>query len=1427
MRNFLFTLYFVSATFFSFAQVTLVPNIQLPSSSNASDGSIQLSTVGFNGPYSFLWDDGSTGNNRQNLATGSYYITVFDAAGSQVTNITPTNFFQLYERPVLNVDTILPFNCTNRQLQCQISNFNMLYQYTYQYFLKIIYPDQHSDTIFYNVNQSIVIPNIEYGGLHKFSIIAKYPATGQQVSESNIVEIDIPGSYPEFGKTFNGPVCLGDVFEMWVNGIDLDAGVLWNMGDGTTKTDSYISHFYETWPTGNYHLVSVTFTQKGVGCNSQTENFQVYVTNNGASVLDPIIDFYSPTQKICPGDQVKIFMKEGASFDISWANSSSDIIPNPGFYDNSNNVDQHVYPPASDALDSVKLELFVCTHPPLGIPLTPATKYSNILYLPIDPAAPIESSTYCFNPKDSVSVCPGSSPWFSVCSGQNENYSYQWSLPGQAPVTSLIYNPMLSQNTTVQLQVENHCGSIKNHFIIVQMDAMQITDPFAYEFQVGSDSACTGDEVMLQFNNIGQQYVIYFDNSDSIVLNPTEEVVRITHSYASPGNKNIQFIATDYCGNTAMITKTLNVVNNNTTPHTTVGKDIFWTQGSTWAHPSPISSSIASCQPAQLFTMIPGETYTWCILGDTIITNTPFVNYAFTQSTYLELIVSNSCGNSITVNGFVDVDNTPCQSLNVFTNYLQQPTCANPRGSFVVSASGGTPPYVYEWDLNQSTIEDTITNVLPGIYRVTATDALGAKGILDVEIKNPINTLQLSTTVQSPSNCHITDGSAQVAVAGGVGPYTYRWSTGLQTDALHENLAAGTYAVTVTDAQSCSRFAMLQVRDAVNTPSIINSQLTPPSCHGAKDGSIQVNCPPGGGYQYYWSNGDQDAHNQNLGAGTYYLQITNSLGCVLTEYFTLSQPEPLKIKVDNMVSPNPCGSNTGQVVLSIQGGTAPYSNYSWSDTPGSFTNTRTDLIAQAYTVTVTDANSCQDTISVYVDELPVDIVKTDQKSASCNQSDGIVSLQIFKKPGFDSDFISLTGELLGSGQSPWTYNAGISEKFTAQAAGIKLVKASATQPATNNTCVTYRRHVLPTTPPDTHQICLVTVNDSNQNVVVWEPSTALNIDHYLIYREDFISGNYDEIHLSDIQQTEWTDKGADAGLKSHRYRLASVNTCGVASEPGAWHRAAHSNVYVSADQDSLYLRYESYAGFALDSIYILADTTGVMPYTWFVLDQKPYVPGTQVYGLALAGSGLQSAYAQNKLLLAVDFPKDQACSGVKANNRNSGRSNGDKDRGAEIVIFFAQAQTTGSTGPCDGTAQINVFGGTPPYSYNWGAGYVTGDAFRSSLCMGPYQVTVIDANNNQRIVPFTIGAFVGMPEPIQNTGLMIYPNPSQDKVWIESTQDPLQEVSIYSVSGALVYQTKVLDNSLHVISLHHWPAGLYQVHAQVGDRIRVLKLLKH
>ena len=300
-------------------------------------------------------------------------------------------------------------------------------------------------------------------------------------------------------------------------------------------------------------------------------------------------------------------------------------------------------------------------------------------------------------------------------------------------------------------------------------------------------------------------------------------------------------------------------------------------------------------------------------------------------------------------------------------------------GSAQITTIQGTAPFTYIW--SNGNTDSIANNLSTGTYGITVTDSSGCSNILSITITEP-PVLTASANVTNPiSFPGVNDGSVTVTPSGGTSPYTYLWSNNATTQTIN-NLFAGTYTVTVTDANGCTTIASVTLSD----PTIFLSQIQinsnyngfNVSCFGANDGSATVQVANGTTpYTYLWNNGETTPTAINLPAGWAVVTITDAMNQILVDSVNLTEPSVL-VASANIVSPISCfGITDGSLSANAIGGVPTYS-YLWNN---SSTSTTLNNLAQGtYQVTITDANNCTDSTSVILIEPTILTVSITQDS---------------------------------------------------------------------------------------------------------------------------------------------------------------------------------------------------------------------------------------------------------------------------------------------------------------------------------------------------------------------------------------------------------------------------------------------------------------
>jgi len=287
------------------------------------------------------------------------------------------------------------------------------------------------------------------------------------------------------------------------------------------------------------------------------------------------------------------------------------------------------------------------------------------------------------------------------------------------------------------------------------------------------------------------------------------------------------------------------------------------------------------------------------------------------------------------------------------------------NGKILLNISEGTSPYSIDWGNGTVNNIDSLTNLQADTFNIVVTDNNSCTADTVIIISEP-NEITLNATVTNIKCYGENNGAISLTVNNAINPYSVLWSNSETTDSIG-NLSDSTYSVIITDNNNCTVYDTLHVTQPDNIT--LNESVTNVSCYGYNDGSVSLQVTGATSpYQFNWSNSANTESINNLIIGQYFVEVIDSNNCNYKDTFIVTQPEVLSfntnINYDN---------NLGNITIETTGGTPEYI-YNWSNSANG--NTNINLEGGNYIVTITDANSCADTLYFSIDEVDPIIVPT-------------------------------------------------------------------------------------------------------------------------------------------------------------------------------------------------------------------------------------------------------------------------------------------------------------------------------------------------------------------------------------------------------------------------------------------------------------------
>lgn len=351
-----------------------------------------------------------------------------------------------------------------------------------------------------------------------------------------------------------------------------------------------------------------------------------------------------------------------------------------------------------------------------------------------------------------------------------------------------------------------------------------------------------------------------------------------------------------------------------------------------------------------------------------------------------------------------------------------QPTCHEDEDGWYEAAVQGGPSalsYTLELTDNNSiaTAKDVdashrFQNLKSAEYRLSLTDANSCSIDTLLFLDQP-RAVTLDSVISTPATCHgDSEGSILAGASGGGGDYHYLWKDSrddvLPNSPLIEGLKSGTYTLELKDLHGCEAsnpedgstvFAIEVAEPEPLNVSAINHEQ--PTCHGDHDGKIRLTSTGGWGSRHYFDITSPSRPEPgfitnplfaDLMAASYTLHVRDSLGCQSSSSFTLTQPDPLELRRQQVIHVNCGGENSGEVHLEARGGTRDYT-FGVEGHPNGPDSSFTELVANEYQFWVKDARQCVDSLAALtIEEMPPLTYTVEKDQPDCALGNGQLTL---------------------------------------------------------------------------------------------------------------------------------------------------------------------------------------------------------------------------------------------------------------------------------------------------------------------------------------------------------------------------------------------------------------------------------------------------
>ncbi|HMQ49130.1 MAG TPA: cohesin domain-containing protein [Saprospiraceae bacterium] len=679
---------------------------------------------------------------------------------------------------------------------------------------------------------------------------------------------------------------------------------------------------------------------------------------------------------------------------------------------------------------------------------------------------------------------------------------------------------------------------------------------------------------------------------------------------------------------------------------------------------------------------------------------------------------------------------------------IQEGCFGEASGSIDIDIIGGVMPYTIVWlGATPGSDPTVVSNLDGGTYFVTITDALGESITGEFFVSESPEIITTSILVPVTGSAANTNGSISYMVSGGTPPLNYLWNTG-STSSMLNNIGVGTYCVTVTDGFGCQKDTCFNMfYSSPLGPLDITAVNT--TCWNTEDGVLQISVSgglapytftinhlvTGENFEVVSSNGT--ITQENLAPGTIAVQVLDMLGqSVPVSTVSIGSPAVIDYQLDVLRHDTELPGCQGIVAITVTGGTPGYS-VSWDNGGGTGMTIENVCGDQTYQPTITDANGCVYTEEgFFVNVFSIDV--PNEVAIACpDDITGIIDMDIEGgEPNYTIIWLNEDGQEISSEEDINDLPSGTYTVVVTEASGNTLMET-------------------------------VSVESASELAIGVEVLSDYN--GYDVSCADSEDGQVRAIASgSQSYDYEWTQNGvlvstssvfAEAGPGNYQVMVEDNFGCTTTTQVTL---AAPNPVEIKGNVRDL-------SCFGGKDGEISVAGIGGLPGFNYLYEWDNGVFDNRITSLT-GGTYTVSVTDANNCTVDSTFTVNEP--------------------EPLMITILTEPATDG----CNGSARVEVEGGTEPYFYNWAN--FDGDAFLINLCPGEYFLQVRDAEGcTSELISKEVE---DKRFPCLEERVVITPdgNGTNDEFIIFCVNDyPDNHLEIYNRWGQLVFEADNYDNT--------------------------------